>query len=327
MAPLIDFHAHHFPTGLPDSGAEIGDHCVPRLVVDDDPRIMLGDAVFRRVRAACFDVSSRVAELDAAGVDRQVISPVPITLVEPADPVVADRFLAAQNDGLAEAAEASAGRLVALAGVPLQDPARAVVELNRASRQGMVGVEITACAADRELDDPDLDVFWRAASDLEVPVFVHPAHQRSAIRRSGQPIEFGLGMLTDTALAASALVFGGVLDRFPTLRVALAHGCGTFPWAYPRLRYMATLADAPAGPLLDRLVGRLWSDTLVFDPTLLPVLIDRFGADHLLFGTDHPFLPEGLDGPRQVLERAGLTAEATGCLGPNAMRFLGLEDR
>ena len=322
MTLTIDVHAHHFP-----ASANLNDDQAPRLVIDEDPRIMLGDSVFRRVRAACFDVAARVTELDAAKVDRQVISPIPITLVQPADPADAGRLLAAQNDGLAEAAEASGDRLVALAGVPLQDPARAVAELDRASGLGMLGVEITTCAAGRELDDPDLDLFWRAASDLDMPVFVHPAHQEGAIRRSGQPIEFGLGMLTDTALAASALVFGGVLDRFPKLRVALAHGCGTFPWAYPRLRYMATLTDAPAGAILDRLVRRLWADTLVFDPAHLPLLVERFGTDHLLFGTDHPFLPEGFDGPRDVLTRAGLATPEAGCLGSNAMRFLGLDGR
>lgn len=167
-----------------------------------------------------------------------------------------------------------------------------------------------------------------------MPVFIHPAHQATATRRSGVPYEFGIGMLTDTALAGAALVYGGVLDRHPGLRVALAHGCGALPWVHPRLRYITehgaaragTDGAAPAGAHLDDLLRSLWVDCLVFDPAHVPLLVERFGADHVLYGTDHPFLPEGFDGPRNLVTEAihagsGLDHR---CLGANAEAFLGL---
>lgn len=319
--PVVDVHAHHFPQGLPDLAAETGDARWPSLVVDDEPRIMLGETVFRPVQPVCFDVAARLAELDAAGVDQQVVSPVPITLVDWAPPADAGRFLSAQNDLLADLAYQSTGRLIALGAVPMQDPALAVQELRRIRDLGMAGVEISASAADRELDDPSLEPFWAAAADLDTAVFVHPARQLPAVRRvEPAPFGFGLEMLTDTALAAGALVFGGVLARHPQLRVALAHGCGTFPWTYPRMRYITTMRSADDGPVLDRLVGRLWTDALVFDAAHVGLLIERFGADHVMYGTDHPFLPEGFAGPLDVLRQAGCPGQ---CYGANALRYLG----
>lgn len=328
----VDIHAHFFPLGVPDLAAATGDGRWPSMVVDGDGaaggRIMCGDTVFRKVSRACFDPGARLAELEAAGVDHQVISPVPITLVDWAPPAEAARFLAAQNDGLAEVAAGSGGRILALGAVPLQHTDLAVAELARCwSELGMAGVEITAMVDGRELDDPSLDPFWAAAAAERIPVFIHPAHQATAIRRQGMPYEFGLGMLTDTALGAAALVYGGVLERHPGLRIALSHGCGAFAWVHPRLRYMA-VREPGAGPgrsaALDELVRSLWVDCLVFEPSHLRLLVDRFGADHLLYGTDHPFLPEQFDGPRQVILDA--IAAGTGvdesALGANALRFL-----
>ncbi len=323
--PVVDFHAHHFPEGLPDMAAATGDNRWPSLVVGDEPKLMQGPTVFRQVHPPCFDVPSRVAELDAAGVDQQVISPVPITLVDWAPAQEAATFLAAQNDGLIDAARRSDGRLVALGAVPLQDTDLAIAEMARIMSLGMVGIEITAMVDGRELDDPTLDPFWAAAAQERVPVFVHPAHQRTAIRRSGMPYEFGIGMLTDTALAAAALVYGGVLDRHADLRVALSHGCGTFAWTHPRLRMMAA-RDAAALAHLDDIVRNLWVDTLVFDTALLSVLVERFGADHIMFGTDHPFFPGALEDQQAMLRGSEASAAGLheGCLGGNALTFLGL---
>ena len=104
------------------------------------------------------------------------------------------------------------------------------------SELGLAGVEIGAQIDGRELDDQCLVPLFDAAEELDCIVFVHPmGGGQGTLRRDGQPYDFGLGMLTDTALAAAALVFGGVLERHPKLRVVMAHGCGTFPWALPRL--------------------------------------------------------------------------------------------
>jgi aminocarboxymuconate-semialdehyde decarboxylase len=332
MTVVVDIHAHHFPTGLPDLAATTGDHRWPSLVAGDEPRFMRGPELFRKVRPVAYDAVARVAELDVAGVDHQVISPVPVTLVDWAPAPLAAEFLAAQNDGLAQAAATSNGRLLALGAVPLQDTDLALAEMMRCRDLGMVGIEITAMVDGRELDDPSFVPFWDLAESEGIPIFIHPTHQQTTIRRTGQPYEFGIGMHTDTALGAAALVYGGVLDRNPNLRVALSHGCGSFAFTHPRLRYMAARmsTNPDEGARLDALVRNLWVDALVFDPGVVDVLVQRFGADHVMYGTDHPFLPEGFDGPRDVLTEALEASSSTssglhgGCMGANAMAFLGL---
>lgn len=327
--PVVDIHAHFFPTGMTDFSSTTGDPRWPSLVVDDcsSHRLMRGSEVFRIVKKSCFDVDERIRDLDDAGVDKQVISPVPVTFVDWAPAREAARFLADQNDRISEAAAASQGRLLPMGALALQDPSMAVAELERIRANGMVGVEIPACPAGRELDDPALDMFWEAAAGLQFPVFVHPAHQRTAIRRTGQPFENGLGMLTDTALAASALVYGGVLDRHPLLRVGLAHGCGSFAWVHPRLRYFVGFSAEGDADLdeFDEKVRRLWADSLVFDPAHFDLLCERFGADHIMLGTDHPFLPEGMEAQIGLLGEAATRSPVTpAALGRNTLSFLGL---
>jgi aminocarboxymuconate-semialdehyde decarboxylase len=329
--PLVDVHAHFFPVGLPDLAAQTGDPRWPRLVVDQDGtgRIMRGESLFRVVSRPCWEVASRLVEMDETGVDIQVISPVPVSLTTWADADDAARFAARMNELIADAAAKGNGRLMGLGTVPLQDIDGAIAELSRAKSLGLAGVEIGTEVAGRELDDPALSPFFEAAEATATPLFIHPTDGSGATRRAGQFYEFGLGLLVDTALAASALLFGGVLERFPGLRIGLAHGCGAFPWTYPRLRYGAAAGGQDPGRL-DALLKLLWVDSLVFDPDHLPLLFTRFGADHVMLGSDYPFLPRALGAPEDVVLRAVTQGQCTqdqaeAVLRSNALRFLNLE--
>jgi aminocarboxymuconate-semialdehyde decarboxylase len=205
----------------------------------------------------------------------------------------------------------------------------AVPELHRlVTELGLSGVQIGTQIAGRDLDDPELTPFFDAAAELAASIFVHPLDGGgNAIRRSGQPYDFGLGMLTDTAMAATALICGGVLDTRPDLRIGLAHGCGTFAWAAPRLKLGMLLSKNPVShDNFDELVARLWADTLVFDPRQLPLLIARFGAGHVMFGTDYPFIPGQLEGGREFIRSAidhGVDEQhAHAILSANTRRFV-----
>lgn len=326
---VIDAHAHFFPAGMgpaPDS-----DPRWPRLDVseNDSGWILQGETRFRRVPASTWDVSARLREMTDSGIDRQVISPVPVTLVDWAEPAAACRFHAAQNELIANAVGRADGRLIGFGAVPLQNVAGAIEEMERATRGlGLAGIEIGTSPAGRELDDPALTPFFAAAERLSVPLFVHPTQLPGVIRRSGQPYEFGLGMLTDTAMAGSALVFGGVLERHPGLRVLLAHGGGGLGWAFARMRWFAEQSNPTAVERrFEMLLRRLWVDSIVFDPAQLALLVDRFGADRIVFGTDHPFLPGYLDTARETLDDAiqdllGTAADLAGAQGATLLDFL-----
>lgn len=293
---VIDVHAHHFGRDAPNSRLHRRDPRLPLLTVDSDGdgRIMADGSLFRKVRPALWNVAERLADLDAAGVDIQVISPVPVTMVYDGDPVLAADFARHHNDGIAAAIAISGGRLLGLGTVALHDSNAAVAELRRLRNElGLHGVQIGTRVGPQELDDPALRPFFAAAEELDAPIFIHPVDGGGgAIRRTGWPYDFGLGMLSDTAMAATALVFGGVLEDFPRLRIALAHGCGTFPWAYPRLKLGAQISGDADTARFDALTRRLFVDSLVFDPEHLRLLAHRFSPDRLLLGSDHPFIPQ-----------------------------------
>ncbi len=340
-AMVVDMHTHFFPGGMHDFAAETGDARWPSLAVNPDgsARIMRGTEVFRPVAETCWSLKRRAEAMDDAEIDHHVLSPVPITLTTWAEAVVAAKFARMQNEAFAGAvANAPAGRFSWIGSVPLQDTDRAIAELEfGVNHLGMLGVEIGSEVSGRELDDPSLRGFFAAAQDLDVAIFIHPTDGAGAIRRGGIPYEFGLGMLTDTSMAAAALVFGGVLDEFPRLRIGLAHGCGSFAWSYPRLVRGASMNPANGTPEsigahTNQLLRRLWVDTLVFDAEHIPLLIERFGADHLMLGSDFPFYPPTFGSALEPVTGAVACNhctpdQATNMLGPNASAFFQLTSR
>jgi aminocarboxymuconate-semialdehyde decarboxylase len=304
---VVDAHAHFYPLGLsePRAGSD------PRWPVlrpsPDDPSrggIHQGDQLFRQVTRELWDVGSRLTLMNAHNIEQQLVSPVPVMLTTWADAIPAAAHAREVNDGIAAAVDASGGRLVGLATVPLQHVDAAIEELERAVTElGLAGVEIGTRVEGQELDAPGLAPFFAAAADLDATVFVHPMDGGTgAVRRVGQPYNFGLGMLTDTALAAMALLTCGVIDRHPTLRFGFAHGCGTLAWAAPRVGLALSIwGEEGRSDAFDDLVRHLWVDTLVFDPAHLPLLVHRFGPDHVMVGTDAPFIPGQLSGLTELL--------------------------
>ena len=330
---VADVHAHYFPADIPSFGRDFGDSRWPSLLIDeaapDVGRILVGGAVFREVRAPTWDLAARLAALDANGVGLQVVSPTPVMLTYWGDPGPSLKFMQAINDSLAAYVSAAPGRLAGLGAVPLQDVRLAVDELRRiVCELGLVGAEIGTRVGGLDLDNPEFAPFFDAAAELDAALFLHPMDGGgNAIRRGGQPYDFGLGMLTDTAMAAMALLSAGVLERHPNLRIGFAHGCGTLPWAAPRLKLAVRLTDTRLHAAFDELLTRMWVDTLVLDPEHLRLLVRRFGPEHVMAGTDYPFIPGQLEGVRRFVDAAvqsgALTpAQAPGILSVNTAAFI-----
>src|ERR1700752_3477944 len=227
--------------------------------------------------------------MDAAGLDRQVLSPIPPLICDWGDAEPAGEWGDRLNAGGASVVCAHPTRFSGLGTVPLHHPGRAVEVLQRARQAGLSGVEIGTTAGERELDHPDLREFFQAAEELGMIVFIHPlileAGASWSQRITGLAARFGLGMGTDTAIAASRLVFGGVTHDCPALRICLAHGGGTFFWALSRIAYLWDQSDERRSAELTR---NVFVDSVVYDPANLRYLCERIGSDRILFGTDYP---------------------------------------
>ncbi len=292
--------------------------------------MMIGTRVFREIEANSWDPRLRLAECDRDGVHVQVLSTVPVMFSYWAEAAVAldvARFL---NDHIARVVQDHPKRFAGLGTVPLQDPELATRELERSvTVLGLAGVEIGTHVNGRNLDDPALFPFFTRAAELGAAVFVHPWDMLGAERMTKYWLSWLVGMPAETALAAASLVFGGVLERLPALRVALAHGGGAFPWLIGRMhrgweaRPDLCAQDSAFSP--QTYVDRLYVDSLVHDARALRYLVDLHGAERVALGSDYPF-PLGEPVPGRLIEACDDLDEHTRdrLLAGTALEFLGL---
>lgn len=329
---VIDVHAHAvLPMSLGAAGA-----AGPELGVGDDgtPFYRVGDYVLRGVRyrgSPFMDVDVRLAAMDAAGIDRQLLSPNPITYFGSLDPAAATAYARAHNDALAEVVRAHPDRLLGAAQLPMQDLPAAITEMERSVRELGLSAPYIDTDPGRTLDDPALDDLWAAAVDLDVPVFVHPSPlggqgpaDDPRLRRFDLDLLFGFAY--DETLAVAALVFGGVLERHPGLDVCLSHGAGATAYIAGR---MSRAVDVPRPWVPDWLrengvahyLRRLWTDTHVHSPGSLALLTEVMGTDRLVFGTNFAGWDAG--GEHAVAEVGDLLPT----LSTNAARLLRLPGR
>jgi aminocarboxymuconate-semialdehyde decarboxylase len=317
----IDFHAHVI-VDLPDFAERFGDPRWPTFGLDDGVgRLTRDGQVVRSLEPCAWLPQRRLEDMDAGGVDRQVLSPTPPMICDFGDPGPATDWADHLNDAIAEIVRAHPTRFSGLGTVPLQHPDRAIEVLGRAHQAGLSGVEIGTAAGSRELDHPDLREFFQAAEELGMVVFVHPLILGFDLgwtdRIVGPAAAFGLGMGTDTAIAASRLVFGGVTQHCPDLRVCLAHGGGTFFWALSRIGFMwDKLNETPSADL----IGNVFVDSVVYRAANLRFLCEQIGAARILFGTDYP-LPAQADMSGTILNELP-AGEAENIGGANAATLL-----
>jgi aminocarboxymuconate-semialdehyde decarboxylase len=327
----LDLHTHIVPPRWEDWALKFGGGRWPRLVHHDACRatIMTGAEFFRDVDDRSWSLERRLEDMDRLGVDRQALSPPPVMFCYWATPEATAAFARMQNDNVAAVVARHPTRFVGMATVPLQDPALAVKELRHArERLGLGAVEIGSCPGGRDLDDPALGPFFEACVDLDVAVFVHPATPLIGQERLAKHyFPLIVGNPLETALAASSLIYGGVLERLPRLRVCFAHGGGAFPFTLARLDHGWTVRpEGPAAiPRPPREYARLlYFDSLTLSAGNLRFIVERFGADHVMMGSDYPF-DMGLDDPVGAIAEADLPPAARAQVeGGTARRFLGL---
>ena len=324
-APVIDVHTHYVPRGWPDLGP--GTPWL-RIETETDAVIMLGDREFRRIQADCWDAPTRLADMDADGIDAQVVSPTPVFFSYGRDVAQAIRIARILNDLALEICAPAPGRLLPMCQVPLQDPDAACEELDRCMAAGHVGVEIGNHVGDRDLDDAGVVTFLQHAAALGAPVFVHPWDMPSSPRLDRWMAQWLVGMPAETHLSVLAMILGGVFDRVDErLRICFAHGGGSFAFWLGRMNnawhkrhdVIGTSQYPPAHYL-----GRFYVDSVVFDERALRLLVDTVGADRVLVGSDYPY-PLGERPAGGLVRKAGFLDDATRetILAGNARTFLG----
>ena len=233
------------------------------------------------------------------------------------------------NELLLEACDAEK-RLFPLATVPLQDGDRAARVLEDAMAAGARGVMIgtqpegVGFGAPAGLDDPELEPFWAAASQLEAAVFIHPEYDTLDKRVEAYDMVNAVARINDLTTGVARLIYGGVATRHPGARIVVATGGAALPYALGRMmRHHALHKDDMADPAAE--FARLYFDTIVFEPSTLEFLVAKVGADKVMLGSDWPF-PIGDFTPAKVVEAANLSdADRQAILGGNAARIFRLE--
>jgi aminocarboxymuconate-semialdehyde decarboxylase len=315
-APVTDVHAHLL---LPGLHAEV-ERRVPHLVAEaadlerrrnGAPSLQASGAMIGARIPQLTDVNARLAAMDAQGVDRQWVSVSPNHFY-PWAPEGLAAWVAMETNRLIAAHVAQApDRLTGLGVVPLQHPSRIVEYLDDAILgRGLAGVEISSFAGDIELSDERLEPFWARAAELGAVVFLHPFGCSLDERLDRFYLSNTVGQPAENAVALSHLIFAGVLDRHPELKIVAAHGGGYLPFAIGRsdrawnVRPEARRCEHAPSTYL----RKLWFDTVVHDPVALRHLVEVAGGSRVVLGSDFPF-DMGLDDPVAFVRGADLPDE------------------
>jgi len=273
----------------------------------------------------------RLADMDRAGIDVQAVAVAAYQYYYWAPPEIGAKVSRIVNDELAEATARHADRFAPLGTVPLQDTDAALAELRYCVQDlGMRGLEIDSHVEGAEIADPRLDPFWAEVDKLGAVVVVHTSGHNHIDRLSDHNFLNIVGHAYEATLATAHLIFNGVMERHPGLKVVVVHGGGYLPAYAGRLdhawRARADVRDGVPRPPGEYL-RRFFFDTMVFEPDQLAFLVERYGADHVLLGTDYPY-DMGDDDPLALIGRVpGLTQDQIDLIsGGNAARLLGFSD-
>ncbi|TCP28995.1 aminocarboxymuconate-semialdehyde decarboxylase [Scopulibacillus darangshiensis] len=329
----VDFHTHIIPEDLPDFAKKYGQDQWPIMhrTCACGANIMVGGKVFREVTDQVWSPEKRIYDMDREGIDIQVLSPIPVTFSywAPSDAALAMSRI--QNDFISDTVRKNPNRFIGLGTVPLQDCQTAIKEMDRCVHElNLYGIEIGTNVNGDNLDSPELIEFFEMAEKWDVPLFIHPWETMAKDRTPRHNFMYTVGMPSETALAAASLIWSGIMERFPKLKVSFAHGGGSFPYILPRLDkgwevwpHLRLTTHPPS-----HYARNFYFDSLNYDPLNIKYLIDRFGHDRIMLGSDYPFLLREIPPGKVIDSMSELTDEQKGfILGENAMRFLNVTEK
>ena len=308
----IDIHTHILPKELPNWKDTFGyggfiylDHhrpCCAKMMRDDGK-------FFREIEENCWSPEVRMKECDEHHVHVQVLSTVPIMFsywAKPNDALVLSQFL---NDHIQAIVQKFPKRFLGLATVPLQDVNLAIKELERCKKNGMAGVQIGSNVNQENLGDAKFLEFFKACEELSMSVFVHPWEMMGEQHMQKYWLPWLVGMPAETSRAICSMIFSGLFEKTPKLRVAFAHGGGSFPATLGRIQHGfecrpdLVAVDNRIAP--KEYAGKFWLDSLVHDKDMLLQLIKMFGTEKIALGSDYPF-PLGENNPGALINSLDL---------------------
>lgn len=288
-------HTHLLPEKLPNFAAKFGygefvhlDHHIPGFA-----RMMKGDTFFREIASNCWDPQVRIHEYAHFRTPVQVVCTIPVMFsywAKAADGLDLSMFL---NDHLAGVVDDYPEHYIALGTIPMQDTDLAIQELERLHQLGFPGVQIGSNVNQKNLSEPQFFPIFEACERLNMAVFVHPWEMMGEAEMRKYWLPWLVGMPAETSRAACSLIFGGVMERLPKLRVCLAHAGGSFVPTIGRIEHGfncrpdLVAVDNPVSPR--DYLQRFWYDSATHDPQLFQYILDIVGTDKVCLGTDYPF--------------------------------------
>jgi len=324
----VDVHSHLMvPESAELTRAHFKPEYEPRTFFSSATTKELNSEFYRLASAKYTDPATRVADMDAMGIDRQLVALTPFHYFYWADRGLAVEVAAMQNERIADTVAHAPDRLVGVGTLPMAHPDLAAEEVGRVAGLGLRAVEIGADVNGDDLDGPELGPVWAALEDAGLPVILHPAGFTEARRLTDYYLVNVIGMPLSTTIAITRMILGGVFDRHPGLEMVLVHGGGYLPFYSARTDH--AFAHRPemrgrADRLPSEYLSSFYFDITVFDPALVDTLANRYGSDRLLLGTDYPF-DMGLTDPLALIAGTRLeTRDREMIAGGNASRLFGL---
>lgn len=320
----IDTHTHI----LTQETAALLSQAAPKVPVaitpidKDSATLDVGGTAYRPFPTGGFDIARRLQDMGATGIDVQVLSATPQTYLYHLDPELSATTAAIQNDQMAKHIAAHPDRFMGIATLPMAQPARAADELKRAmTKLGLRGSMFASNILGKNLDDPSFEPLWATAEELGAFLFIHPNNIAGADRLKSYYLANLIGNPLDTTIAAACLIFGGVMDRYPKLKICLAHGGGFVPYQAARWEHGWAVRPEPKKNVAQQpknIVGRFFYDTILHSAPVLEFMISQAGADRVLLGSDYPYDMGMMDCVQHVRSLKISDADKTSIVGSRA---------
>ena len=291
----IDMHTHIMPEHLPRWADKFGydgfihlDHHRKGWA-----RMMQGERFFREINENCWDAAVRIREYKEHETTVQVVCTIPVLFAyfaKPKDGLEVAKYL---NDHLANLVNKYPKNYVGLGTIPMQDPELAVQELHRIKEIGLVGIQIGSNIDNKNLNEPEFYPIWEACEKLDLAVFVHPWNMMGKKHMEKYWLPWLVGMPAETARAIASMIFGGIFEKFPNLRVNFGHASGSFLATIGRIEHGfncrpdLVAVDNDINPR--EYLGKFWVDCITHDPLMLEYVLKLQGSKRVTLGSDYPF--------------------------------------